>query len=234
MERESLTKAFEDYLKVIYDLSRHTGRVGTNQIAERLNISPPSVTTMLQRMAANDPPLVDYRKHQGALLTPYGEQAALEVIRHHRLLESYLVSRLGYSWDTVHEEACRLEHVISEDFEQRIDALLGHPQRDPHGEPIPTVELDMPQETLQPLSSVQPQQTAKVVRVSAHNPALLKHLNQLGLVPGAEVLVLAVSPFDGNLTLLVNQVEQAPLVLGHPVTAEVFVEILQDESALVE
>jgi DtxR family Mn-dependent transcriptional regulator len=234
MERESLTKAFEDYLKVIYDLSRRTGRVGTNQIAERLNISPPSVTTMLQRMAANDPPLVDYRKHQGAVLTPYGEQAALEVIRHHRLLESYLVARLGYSWDTVHEEACRLEHVISEDFEQRIDALLGHPQRDPHGEPIPTVELAMPQETLQPLSSLQPHQTAKVVRVSAHNPALLKHLNQLGLVPGAEVLVLAVSPFDGNLTLLINQVEQVPLVLGQPVTAEVFVEMIQDESALVE
>ncbi|MFZ5807719.1 MAG: metal-dependent transcriptional regulator [Chloroflexota bacterium] len=234
MEREILTKAFEDYLKVIYDLSRHTGRVGTNQIAARLNISPPSVTTMLQRMAANNPPLVDYRKHQGAALTPYGELAALEVIRHHRLLESYLVARLGYSWDTVHEEACRLEHVISEDFEQRIDSLLGHPQRDPHGEPIPTVELAMPQEALQPLSSLQPPQTAKVVRVSAHNPALLKYLKELGLVPGAVVQVLAVSPFDGNLTLLVRQAGQAPLVLGHPVTTEIFVEITQNESALVE
>ena len=109
----------------------------TTALAARLGIAPPSVTEMLQKLAALQPPLVVYQKHQGARLTPEGERAALEVLRHHRLLEAYLVESLGYSWDAVHEEACKLEHVISEVLEERIASVLGNPLRDPHGYPSP-------------------------------------------------------------------------------------------------
>lgn len=232
MKTESLTKAFEDYLKVIYALSQSGERVPTNQIAERLNLTPASVTGMLQRMAANDPPLVEYRKHQGVRLTTEGEQAALQVIRHHRLLETYLVMNLGYTWDTVHEEACRLEHVISEEMEERIAAQLGDPQRDPHGEFIPTSDLLMPPDPARPLSTLIPNQYARVVRVSANNSALLRYLGELGLVPGAEIEVLFISPFDGNMTIIIDRKGETPLVLGSVITNEIFVEEIDGDSVM--
>lgn len=228
MKTEPFSKAFEDYLKVIYDLSQSAERVSTQQIADRLKITPASVTGMLKRMAANNPPLVDYRKHQGVKLTQEGERTALEVIRHHRLLETYLVARLGYSWDTVHEEACRLEHVISEEFEERIAALLGNPKFDPHGEPIPASDLAMPAEVSTQLSTLKPQQSARVVRVSATNSALLRYLGELGLVPGAAVDVLTVSPLDGNITLIIDGIADSPHVLGSAITDEIFVEEIGD------
>jgi Mn-dependent DtxR family transcriptional regulator len=117
MLRENLTQSIEDYLKAIYELTLHQGRASTNQIAQRMGVTPASVTGMLKRLAANDPPLLDYHKHRGVALTAEGERVALELIRHHRLLELYLHERLGYAWDEVHEEADRLEHVISENFD---------------------------------------------------------------------------------------------------------------------
>src|SRR5512137_1063069 len=117
---ETLTTSIQDYLKAIYALTGDGGEASTTALAGRLGVAPASVTGMLQKLAGLTPPLIVYRKHQGARLTPEGERAALEVLRHHRLLEAYLVESLGYSWDAVHEEACRLEHVISEDFEARI------------------------------------------------------------------------------------------------------------------
>jgi DtxR family transcriptional regulator, Mn-dependent transcriptional regulator len=131
------TTSIQDYLKTIYDLTQGDAPASTTALAARLGIAPASVTGMMKKLAAANPPLVHYRKHQGVTLTETGEQAALRVIRRHRLLETYLVTTLGYSWDTVHEEACRLEHVISEEFESKIAALLGNPKRDPHGDPIP-------------------------------------------------------------------------------------------------
>jgi DtxR family Mn-dependent transcriptional regulator len=176
---------------------------------------------MVQKLATAEPPLVDYRKHQGAALTPEGREAALEVIRHHRLLESWLVQSLGYSWDEVHEEACRLEHVISEDFEARMDAALGHPTHDPHGDPIPTPELVMPTDKTLPLSSLRPNQEAFVQRVIGEDPAFLRYLEELGLVPGAQIAIKEYSPFDYNLTITV---ENKSVVLGLSITNKIYVE----------
>ncbi|HAV75967.1 MAG TPA: DtxR family transcriptional regulator, partial [Anaerolineae bacterium] len=153
---KQLTISIQNYLKNIYDLTENGETASTNALAAKLSVSAPSVTGMIQKLSTAEPPLVEYQKHQGVTLTRDGRRAALEVIRHHRLLETWLVQTLGYSWDEVHEEAERLEHVISEDFERRIAAALGHPLRDPHGELIPTADLKMPLEESTPLSSLRP------------------------------------------------------------------------------
>ncbi len=217
------TASIQDYLKVIYSLTAAEGVASTTAMAGQLGVAPASVTGMIQKLAASQPPLVIYKKHQGVTLTTDGERTALEVIRHHRLLETYLVIALGYSWDNVHDEACRLEHVISEEFEARIAAVLGNPSRDPHGDPIPTVDLSMPASADQPLSSLRPDQAAVVRRVTAL-PALLRHVEGLGLVPGVHLIVRAWSEFDHNLTIEAQN--QAPVVLGFAVTSQIFVEVL--------
>jgi DtxR family Mn-dependent transcriptional regulator len=217
---EVLTESIQDYLKHIYELSADGGTATTSELAERLDVAPASVTGMIQRLAAARPPLIRYRKHQGVTLTADGQRAALEVIRHHRLLETYLVQALGYSWDEVHDEACRLEHVISEDFEARIAAALGDPDRDPHGDLIPSAELTLPDDDSHPLSAARPPEKAVVVRVNGDDPAFLRHIKGLGLVPGAHVTVKAYSTFDNNLTLKVGSRSS---VVGPTVTARIFV-----------
>ncbi len=216
-----LTHATEDYLKAIYALSMDGEPASTNDLAEELNIKAASVTGMLKRLSETTPPLVEYRKHRGASLTPEGERAALEIIRHHRLLETYLHESLGFPWEEVHEEAERLEHVISEAFEERIDALLGHPTHDPHGEPIPSPSLVMPREASIPLSTLRPPQVTTIQRVNADDADLLRHLEEKGLVPGSKLEVSAFSPFDGNLTLIVEGEE---MVVGPAITRHIFVE----------
>jgi DtxR family Mn-dependent transcriptional regulator len=223
---EPLTAPIQDYLKAIYMLSARHGSASTSALAERMGVTPASVTGMIQRLAAAAPPLVAYRKYQGVTLTPAGERAALKVIRSHRLLETYLVQVLGYGWDTVHAEACRLEHVISDDFERRIAEALGNPQRDPHGELIPTAELSMPGDETQPLAELRPPQQAVIRRVEAEAADFLRYLEAINLVPGARVEVLAYSPYDQNLSLCVNGNE---LVLGPGVTGRIFVEGLTVE-----
>jgi DtxR family Mn-dependent transcriptional regulator len=217
---EVLTQSIQDYLKHIYELSVDGQAASTNDLAARMNVTPASATGMIQRLAATKPALIVYRKHQGAKLTAAGERAALEVIRHHRLLETYLVQSLGYSWDEVHSEADKLEHVISEDFEARIAAALGDPDRDPHGDPIPSVELELPDDNTRPLSGLRPPQKAVIVRVVGENPAFLRHLQELGLVPGAQVRVRGYSPLDENLT---TKVGQKTSVLGLNITSKIFV-----------
>jgi DtxR family Mn-dependent transcriptional regulator len=219
-----LSQATQDYLKHIFELTETGVPASTNDLAKRLGVKPGSVTGMIQKMASSEPPLVDYLKHQGVTLTQEGEQAALEVLRHHRLLESWLVQSLGYSWDEVHEEACRLEHVISEDFEARMAAALGNPERDPHGDPIPTAELVMPSDEALPLSSLRPAQRAVVLRVLGEDPAFLRHLEGLGLVPGAKLEVSSYSSFDNNLTITVHG--QPSTVIGLAITSKIFVEVL--------
>ncbi len=223
--KENLTQSIQDYLKHIYELNEDGVPASTTELAGRLNVAPASVTGMLQKLAAAKPSLVVYKKHQGVTLTKAGARAALEVIRHHRLLETYLVSALGYSWDEVHEEACRLEHVISEDFETRIAAALDHPTRDPHGAPIPTEDLTMPTDETRPLASLRTDESATVQRVADDDPALLRHLSEIGVIPEAIVTVKAYSEFDGNLTLLVEG-RKSNVVLGTAVTSQVFVEKL--------
>jgi len=217
---DSLTPSIQDYLKQIYALNEAGVPAGTKELAARLNIAPASVTGMVQKLASATPALILYKKHQGVTLTPNGRRAALEVIRHHRLLEAYLVQVLGYSWDEVHDEACRLEHVISEDFEARIARALGNPSRDPHGDLIPTAELIMPDEDSTPLSTLQPGESGTVTRVGDKDPAFLRHLQTLGLVPGAPVRALEYSEFDGNLTL---EVESREIVVGPAITSRIFI-----------
>jgi DtxR family transcriptional regulator, Mn-dependent transcriptional regulator len=217
-----LTQSIQDYLKHIYELNEDGIAASTNELAARLNVAPASVTGMLQRLASASQPLVVYKKHQGVTLTRAGQKAALEVIRHHRLLEAYLVKALGYSWDEVHDEACRLEHFISEDFEARIAEALGNPLRDPHGDLIPTKDLTMPADETRPLASLRIEETATVKRVTDDDPALLRHLLEIGVVPEAVVTVKNYSEFDGNLTLQVVG-RRSSIVLGEAITTQVFV-----------
>jgi DtxR family Mn-dependent transcriptional regulator len=220
---ESLTQTVEDYLKVIYELGEVGQPATTTSLAERLGISPASVTGMLQRLSAMEPCLVHYRKYRGAMLTPAGERAALEVIRHHRLLETFLVAALGYSWDEVHEEACRLEHVISEMFEARIDQALGYPEHDPHGDPIPAADFSMPAQHTSPLSTLSPPQRAVVRRIAAEDPAFLRHIEGLQLLPGSRLEILEYSELDQNLKIGIDGQSEA-VVIGPAVSAQIYVE----------
>jgi DtxR family Mn-dependent transcriptional regulator len=220
MIKDPLTQSTQDYLKNIFELNEGGQPASTKELSRRLGVKPASVTGMVQKLAVTQPPLVDYQKHQGVTLTDEGREAALEVIRHHRLLESWLVQSLGYSWDEVHEEACRLEHVISEDFEARMAAALGHPTHDPHGDPIPSAELVMPNDEALPLSSLRPTQQAIVLRVNDEDSALLRHLEELGLVPGRKLTITAHSPFDNNLTVKVGENTS---VIGLKITSKIFV-----------
>jgi DtxR family transcriptional regulator, Mn-dependent transcriptional regulator len=220
MKKSASTQSVQDYLKRIYELTEGGSPASTNDLARELKIKPASVTGMIQKLAAEKPALVEYQKHQGVTLTSVGKRAALEVIRHHRLLETWLVQTLGYSWDEVHEEAERLEHVISEDFERRIAAALGNPTRDPHGELIPTADLKMPVDDTTPLSSLRPNQSATIQRVVAADPNLLRHLDSLGLTPGIQIEVTEYSAFDNNLTVKVGRKIN---VLGLNITTKIFV-----------
>jgi DtxR family Mn-dependent transcriptional regulator len=218
---QTLTISIQDYLKCIYELTDNGESATTNALAKKLNIKPASVTGMIQKLASSKPALVEYQKHQGVTLTKEGKRGALEVIRHHRLLEAWLVQTLGYSWDEVHEEAERLEHVISENFESRMAAAMGNPVRDPHGELIPTADLKMPLDKSTPLAALRPKQTATVQCVKSPETELLRYLEGLGLTPGARIEVLDYSPFDHNLTIKIGR---KSVVLGLNITNRILVE----------
>ncbi|MBK7177131.1 MAG: metal-dependent transcriptional regulator [Chloroflexi bacterium] len=203
-QRDSLNhQAIEDYLKTIYTLAEVESPVSTSRIAEARQVKPGSVTSMLRRLASLN--LVNYEKHYGVTLTENGEKIALEVIRHHRLLELYLMEALGFGWDEVHEQADLLEHVISEKLEERIAAALGYPKLDPHGDPIPDRDGSMMVMHTRPLSDVSPGELAQVARIPAdNNSEMLRHLAELGLTPGTLVRVTAVAPFDGPFSIEIN------------------------------
>lgn len=219
----ALTYAIQDYLKSIYELTEGGETATTNAIAARLRISAASVTGMVQKLATLRPALVSYKKHQGVRLTDSGRRAALQVIRHHRLLEAWLVQSLGYSWDEVHGEAEKLEHVISEDMEQRISHALGNPVFDPHGEPIPSAELVMPADQSVCLSDVATGERATVRRVQARESMALTRLDTLGLHIGSVVTVRSRSMFDGLVTLHIHGKSNI-VTLGPALTRRVYVE----------
>lgn len=210
----------EDYLKAIYELAEDSGKVSTSALAERLGVKAGSVTGMLQKLAEQRPRLVNYERHRGVSLTPAGARIALEIIRHHRLIELYLAQSLGYQWDQVDAEAEQLEHVISEEFEDKISALLGDPTLDPHGDPIPGKDGSVPPRSRMALSEVQAGHIARVERVRDDDPALLRYLGELGIVPDATVTVTERAPFDGPMYVSVGQQSHA---LGKSVTDKVFV-----------
>lgn len=223
--RKNLTHTIEDYLKTIYEITRSCERASTNQIAEAMDVTPASVTGMIKKLATTSPPLLEYKRHYGVVLTSEGQQIALEIVRHHRLLEMFLHQMLGYDWHEVHAEADRLEHVISEEFEERIAQALGNPSHDPHGDPIPTRDLRLPQTPTHCLADLRPGQEAIVRRVSDADPELLRYLSDLNLVPGAHLKVMAHSHFDNNLTLEIPGQEER-FVLGPNITRQIFVEII--------
>jgi DtxR family Mn-dependent transcriptional regulator len=221
-----LSESTENYLKAIYELQQQSGRVSTNMLAERLGVAAGSVTGMLKKLAEERPRLVNYERHHGASLTPAGRKIALEVIRHHRLIELYLQQALGYTWDAVHQEAERLEHVISEELEDRIAEMLGHPAFDPHGDPIPGKDGTVPEQVAPPLSDLAAGQSGRVARVSDGDPALLRYLAELGIIPSATLTVAEKAPFGGPLHVRVGAQSDSPAhALGREVTDQVFVEV---------
>lgn len=190
MARIELTEAQEDYLKQILMLEGEGGSVSTQALAERMGVRPASATEMVRRLAQLG--LVDHTRYQGARLSPSGRRVALEMVRHHRLLETFLVERLGYAWDQVHDEAERLEHVISERFEARIAEALGHPSHDPHGAPIPDTELAMPRSGRRvPLTELRCGAVGEVVRLASDTEADRESVARLGIGPGAELEIIS-------------------------------------------
>jgi DtxR family Mn-dependent transcriptional regulator len=194
-----LSAAIEDYVKTIYLLHQEHERVTTSVLARQLGVAPASVSGMIHKLAKLN--LVTHIPYRGVVLTDVGQRTALGVLRRHRLLELFLVEALGYSWDEVHAEAEVLEHVISETLEARIAERLGHPTADPHGDPIPFPDLTVPLDAYEPLVRLPVGSHGHIVRVIDQEPAHLRYLQKLGLVPGTTVTVYARAPFDGPLTI---------------------------------
>jgi DtxR family Mn-dependent transcriptional regulator len=215
----------EDYLKAIYKLREENKQeaVSTSALADDMKVAPASVTNMCKKLA--DLNLLTYEPYQGVKFTPAGEKLALEVVRHHRLIELYLAEALGVPWDQVHEEAEKLEHVISEDLEERMAAVLGDPQFDPHGAPIPSKAGVVVQPESDRLVDMSTGDKLIVVEVDDDNPELLRHLGEKGLYPGTNIQLLDVAPFEGPLTLKINTEEQS---LSYQVAKTILVAVQED------
>lgn len=226
----TFSSAVEDYLKAIYEIQTEGGqeRVSTSALADCLGVARASVTGMLKKLNAMDPKLVDYMRYRGVKLIPAGEKIALEVLRHHRLIELYLSEALGYSWDKVHLEADSLEHVISEDLEDRIAIVLGDPQVDPHGAPIPDRDGNIIQREEIQLTQLEVNQQAYITRVSDHDPAMLRYLQELGLTLNAQIEVTEKAPFLGPLHIRLIGTGNFH-ALGRQVTDKVFVSLVLPE-----
>jgi DtxR family transcriptional regulator, Mn-dependent transcriptional regulator len=188
--------AVQDYAKAIYSIG---GEVSNSAISERLGVSPASASAMVKRLESLG--LVRHRPYRGVSLTPAGERVALEVIRHHRLVELYLAQALGMPWDRVHEEAEVLEHAISPQLSQLIADALGNPTRDPHGDPIPTLEGQIEERPTQALAELEPGDHGTFVRVSDSDPEMLRYLSQRGITPGDRFEIVDKQPFEGPLTV---------------------------------
>ncbi len=196
---DTLTQSVEDYLKAIYRLSPEGRPASTSEIAHLLELSAPSVSGMVKRLSELG--LLEHLPYKGVQLTADGRRAALRMVRRHRLIEAYLVEFLGYSWDTVHQEAERLEHAVSETLVERMAAALGHPSVDPHGDPIPTADGAIEELASTPLAALEVGDTAEIVRVHEGDSERLRYLATLGLRPGVVVTVLDRQPFSGPVTI---------------------------------
>ncbi|MFQ5649957.1 MAG: metal-dependent transcriptional regulator [bacterium] len=216
-----ITQAIQDYLKVIYKLGRDDNPVNTNAIADRMEVSQASVTGMVKKLS--ELKLIRYKPYYGVELTQAGRKIALETIRHHRLLELYLAQALGYSWDRVHEEAEKLEHHISEEFEDRMAEFLGDPAFDPHGAPIPSKDGKIVERELVLLTSADVGQTVKVKQVSDGDPEMLRYLAAIGILPGIELDILEKAPFGGPLHVRIGEAEHH---LGEGLTSQIYISTL--------
>lgn len=215
-----LSEAVQDYLKAIYKLQQTGGIVTTSALAEAMGVAAPSATGMVKRLAGLK--LVRHHPYRGVLLTKAGQKMALEVLRHHRLLELYLAEALGYTWDKVHEEAERLEHVISEELEEKIFQALGRPTRDPHGEPIPGRDGTLAAVEIEPLSELAAGTSGVIRQVSDSHAEMLRYLGARGLVPDAAVEILDRAPFNGPITVRIGKVSH---MLGRELAGHIWVQI---------
>jgi DtxR family Mn-dependent transcriptional regulator len=223
-----MSEAVENYLKAIYKLQSDAGKVSTSALAEYLGVAAPSATNMIGRLVESG--FLRHDRYRGVELTEAGAQAALEVIRHHRLWELFLAEALKVPLERVHAEAERLEHTLSEDLEERLDQALGHPTVDPHGDPIPTKDGVLSPSSRQTLADLAVGEPARVARVPDSDPALLRYVSELGLLPGAQVAVARKDPFGGPLYLNVGDNASAsdpavaPKIIGHELATRIFVE----------
>jgi DtxR family Mn-dependent transcriptional regulator len=214
--RSAFTRAQEDYLKALYQLHGDQRPVPTRDLAQRLGISSPSVSEMVTRLSAQG--LVEHDRYRGQQLTREGRKVALELVRHHRLLEMFLVRVLGYGWDEVHEEAERLEHVISERMEQRIFELLGRPELDPHGHAIPSLTGKVRPLSDRPLTECRAGEKVVVQGVSDDDAGKLRELDRRQLLPGTRIEVLATSEFEGPIEVRIKgRHESVPLGLARAI-----------------
>jgi DtxR family Mn-dependent transcriptional regulator len=201
-ETRDLTAAVQDYAKAIYTLESRHGAASTTELATLLEVRPGSVSGMLRKLSELG--LVEHERYHGVRLTERGRRVALEVIRHHRLVELFLVESLGMTWDEVHAEAEVLEHALSEELEELIAAKLGNPTVDPHGDPIPSRELELPETSSQTLAELEPGDVVTFVRVSDSDPDMLRFLGERGIVPGTTLELVERQPFDGPLFVRVD------------------------------
>ncbi len=223
--RAALTPAMEDYAKTIYKLQEAgEERVSTNGLAVEMGVAPSSVTSMMKSLARIG--IVEHTRYHGVRLTIAGERVALEVIRHHRLLERYLQEFLGFGWDEVHDEADRLEHAISERLEERLAELLGNPQTDPHGEPIPTRDGAVVAQSLVPFEALGLGIRGVISRVVTSDSEKLRYLMVNGLVPGAEFEVLEIAPFGGPIRIRIGDGERS---LGPTLASDLLVAELEQK-----
>lgn len=218
---ETLTAPVEDYLKAIYAIGKGTGAAATNEIAQRLALAPASVSGMVRRLA--DQGLLAYERYHGVKLTESGRRAALRTLRRHRVIEAYLSQALGYPWDRVHDEAERLEHAASDELVDRMAATIGEPEFDPHGAPIPTRDGAVDETEYTSLADLAIGVPGVVMRVTDEDPAMLRYLGELSVVPGKRVTVRARAPYGGPITLTVGRQELSigPALAAHVLTAPV-------------
>lgn len=209
----------EDYIKHIYKLEQEGKKVTTSALAASLDLSDPSVTDMIKKLSEKGH--VSYEPYRGVGLTKQGRQMALKIVRRHRLWEMYLMQFLGFSWDQVHDEAERLEHVTSDDMERRLDEALGFPKADPHGDPIPTVDGKLHETEYAPLASCVAGEIVKILRVSDEDPAILQHATKIGVKLNAKVTIREKTEFDGTMMVKVGSKQQ---FISQRVAEAIFVE----------
>ena len=217
---EKLSPPIEDYLKTVYLLHERAGAATTTGIAAALEVTPASVTGMIKKLA--ELKLVRHMPYQGVELTKSGEKIALEMVRHHRLLELFLMEALGYTWDEVHAEADMLEHVISEEFEERMAARLGYPTVDPHGDPIPSKDGTIASVKERALLAMQAGESAQITHINDTHSEMLRYAASLGLTPNTRLTLIEVEPFGGSLRLKIGKAEKA---IGRELAAQIFVSL---------
>ena len=215
---EKLSPPIEDYLKTIYQLRERAGAASTTGIAAALGVTPASVTGMIKKLA--ELKLVRHTPYQGVELTRSGEKIALEMVRHHRLLELFLMEALGYTWDEVHAEADVLEHVISEEFEERMAARLGYPTVDPHGDPIPDEDGSFTALKERALLAMQPGESAQITHINDTYSEMLRYAANLGLTPTTRLTLIEAEPFGGSLRVKIGKAERS---IGRELAAQIFV-----------